>query len=267
MVRSIVLSLAFLLAHLPMQNLALGASGFLDVTSEPPGVSVFIDGKRMGSTPVTGVELSPGKHTLQGAKEGFGTATQKIKIESDEILKIRIIMKRSTGRAGEEIVIGQDFGNLLVINTLSGEFLTIDGEKKGEGSEKITGLSTGIHEIGVGDFRKKIKIYKDYLLKVRVDENGIVVLNDKDVLAKEVEEEERRRKEAKERKEQKKLANASALDDLEREYEELTRECEGGYGAKWENTLRTMFSKPERVRWCLERADNIRKRYSEIKSQ
>lgn len=64
--------------------------GYIDVTSEPVGATVLVDGKTAGTTPVRGFEVPVGKHTVSVSTEGFvgqerTITTVKGKTESIEL--------------------------------------------------------------------------------------------------------------------------------------------------------------------------------------
>ena len=63
----------------PTRTLQGGANqpGLLSVYSEPPTIDLWVDGKKMGKTPVTSIQLPPGEHILR-----LGDSEQKISITS-----------------------------------------------------------------------------------------------------------------------------------------------------------------------------------------
>jgi hypothetical protein len=160
---------------------AFCSMGYLDIISVPDGVNIYINGKFVGKTPITGLEVQSGEVRVRAIKEGYGTASKSINIKPDDITSLRIPMKPSkekTGKRQEEIVISQDVGALLVINQLGAVPVYIDGKKKGEGSISITDISTGTHDLKVGNVIKPIRIYKNHQLKVKAANEKIIVLND-----------------------------------------------------------------------------------------
>jgi len=159
---------------------AWAGNGYLDVTSEPDGVSMYVNGSSIGRTPISGVELPSGKYTLEGKKNGFGTSTNIIEVGQDQALSVNIRLIRSSGAAQRKLQLGQDFGSLLIINKIPNTEVFIDGDQKGMGTLKIAQISTGVHEVWVGPHAIRLKIYKSHLLKVQVDGLGFKVLNDKD---------------------------------------------------------------------------------------
>ena len=161
--------------------------GYLDVTSDPEGVIIFINGEKVGATPVTGLEVPSGKVNIRAMKKGYGTASQTIELNTDEVKTVRIRMvptAEETGKVQQEVVIEQDKGTLLIINQLGDLPVSIDGNVKGSGSMKVTGIATGTHKLTVSNYHQKVTIYKDYTLKVKISNEGIEVLNDLEEIKK-----------------------------------------------------------------------------------
>lgn len=209
--------------------------GYLDVISDPEGVKIFINGKEVGLTPITGVEVLSGKVTIKAMKDNYGAATEIINIGDDEVRRIKIHLQKTneiTGTPQDEIVIKQDTGDLLVINT-NDSLVSIDNKQKGKGSIKIKNIAAGKHLLSMGNFQKEINIYKGYLLKVKNSNDGILVLNDleeirikkkKDAIKNE---KERKKKDLRRKQEAEKIAAKKRKEEQMRSEVEKFRS--GGY--------------------------------------
>jgi hypothetical protein len=55
-------------------------SGYLDITGLPP-TKVLVDGKEVGTTPVSGLKLAPGNHDVTFVDESSGNRTMTVSIE------------------------------------------------------------------------------------------------------------------------------------------------------------------------------------------
>lgn len=55
----------------------------IEVTSEPPGATVVVDGTPVGPAPQT-VKLNPGPHTVKAMKSGYFPQEQKLVVTSGE---------------------------------------------------------------------------------------------------------------------------------------------------------------------------------------
>jgi TonB family protein len=69
---------------------AAPAQGGADVVSTPPGASVSVDGRPVGTTPLTGLKLKPGKRRLEVALDGHETWTQTVDVAAGETGRIEV---------------------------------------------------------------------------------------------------------------------------------------------------------------------------------
>jgi len=80
--------LRFVLARPPAP-----AQGAADVVSTPPGASVSVDGRPVGTTPLTGLKLRPGKRRLEVALDGHETWTDTVEVAAGETGRIEVRLK------------------------------------------------------------------------------------------------------------------------------------------------------------------------------
>lgn len=73
-----VLALSFALAAVAAAD---PAAVRLDITSQPSGASVCVDGETRGVTPLTLMDIAPGRHLMSVSLQGFRTADEFISIE------------------------------------------------------------------------------------------------------------------------------------------------------------------------------------------
>ncbi len=101
------------------------ADGLLTVSSEPSNAAVSIDGRYRGTTPVD-VELAPGSsYQLIVSKPGYGTARQRVAMETREGKSLRVKLK---ARVGELIIRPQP----------AGAEVFVDGQRVGVGEQALT---------------------------------------------------------------------------------------------------------------------------------
>jgi TonB family protein len=72
---------------------AVPAQGGADVVSTPPGASVSVDGRPVGTTPLRGLKLKPGKRRLEVALDGHETWTQTVDVAAGETGRIEVRLK------------------------------------------------------------------------------------------------------------------------------------------------------------------------------
>ncbi len=61
---------------------AAGEPGTITIDSTPVYATIYIDGKRIGETPLIDIKLAPGKHSVRAVSSSGGTKTLSITIES-----------------------------------------------------------------------------------------------------------------------------------------------------------------------------------------
>jgi tetratricopeptide (TPR) repeat protein len=85
LVFGVVVVLAFILAGaLLLRAFKASSAGSLNLSTEPSGVAVLIDGQPRGETPLSLRSLEAGQHTLTLTKEGYAPASQAFTISSEQ---------------------------------------------------------------------------------------------------------------------------------------------------------------------------------------
>jgi hypothetical protein len=76
-------------------------AGPLAVSSEPPGATVYLNGKMEGTTPLTITSIAPGEHTLMVAMEGYSDFTQTVTITAEgNTVSAALVPLKASGSAG-----------------------------------------------------------------------------------------------------------------------------------------------------------------------
>jgi len=73
-------------------------TGDLDLTSEPSGATVRLDGREVGNTPLTLERLPVGEHTLELDKDGVYTGRRQITIAANTLDKLSLTLDRLKGK-------------------------------------------------------------------------------------------------------------------------------------------------------------------------
>ena len=97
-------------------------TGSLTVRSDPNGAEVFLDTERVGTTPLTIPEVSPGTHVLLISLSGFEDHAAVVTVEPGKNAVYTAILHENMGRTGE-IAIGIPLdlaGGFNVAGTLAG---------------------------------------------------------------------------------------------------------------------------------------------------
>jgi len=111
--------------------------GDLEVTSEPPGASVFLDQEFQGVTPTTLGQLTRGSHQLRLAAAGCRDSTQVARI-SRRRAAVHVRLERVPPTAV-----------LVVRSEPSGAHVWVDGERRTQTPARIDSLSPGARELRV----------------------------------------------------------------------------------------------------------------------
>ncbi|MCX8083088.1 MAG: PEGA domain-containing protein [bacterium] len=137
--------------------------GFLRVTSIPDGVSIEIEGKNIGKTPLL-TTLKPGVYILKANLMGYATNSQEVKIVENEVTIVQINMTKETQK--KEVAVSEPkgikwTGNLTVITDLENTTIYLDGIKVTEVPPvTIKDIPIGIHTIILvsGDYADSARV-------------------------------------------------------------------------------------------------------------
>jgi len=143
---------------------AVVVNGFVTINS-PIASKVMIDGRPVGPTPVTSLELEPGKHTVEARADSYKPWKKEIKISRGKLITLTADMEPADG--------------VLQISVLpKGALVFINGEKLGKAPIK-TKLVAGDHKVtikkpGYHSFTEKIKIKsaKTVVISAKLDKLG-----------------------------------------------------------------------------------------------
>jgi len=77
------------------KDILAGARVSVEISSEPPGADIYVDGKFDSSTPAK-LLLSPGEHTIKIARLGFKGWERKIFVEPGAVKTLNAILERTS---------------------------------------------------------------------------------------------------------------------------------------------------------------------------
>lgn len=91
--------------HIHRLEQELGALGIqqVSVVTEPPGATIFVDGKARGVSPWTG-EIPLGRHQLLAELRGYGDAGTTITASPDRALDVNLVLEEKNSRRDEAAV-------------------------------------------------------------------------------------------------------------------------------------------------------------------
>jgi serine/threonine protein kinase len=68
----------------------------LDIVTDPPGASIFVNDRNMGVSPLKTFELKPGSYALAAKYDGYKPYSEKISILSNEVLVRKITLEKES---------------------------------------------------------------------------------------------------------------------------------------------------------------------------
>ncbi|MEA3286463.1 MAG: PEGA domain-containing protein, partial [Candidatus Marinimicrobia bacterium] len=112
------------------------AFGWLNLSSNPTGAQVLIDGRDMGTTPIEGYRLPSGNYVLSVRTEYYKEYQQMITVEDGKTLT-------------QDVALLADFGRLSVQGFPEGARITVDGKFRGKVPSIIEPVSVGSHKVKI----------------------------------------------------------------------------------------------------------------------
>ena len=130
----------------------------VNITTQPEGASVIVDGRDRGTTPITLFDLAPGRHHLKLRRAGY--------VERDRFFNT------SEGPFIEKSEVLEEIKGILLLKTEpEGCNILVDGVSMGQTPRLITTLSAkDVYEV-----RLRKAGYQDHVINVKFD--GRVPLN------------------------------------------------------------------------------------------
>ena len=143
-------------------------NGSLEISSNPSGADIYVDGKHCGKTPNYISEILIGKHELKLTKQGCASVTKTIIIKEGETLSVNEKLQTgkkiniSTDQSGDKIYVDGNYLGISPITTnLSYENHEIKAERNGKTVSKTISVAQN------GDDSVKLTFMIDITIKVK----------------------------------------------------------------------------------------------------
>ena len=141
-------------------------SGSLDISSNPKGADIYIDGSYRGSSPAVVPGLAPGTHTVRLQKAGY-----------DEFIRsVTIYAGQRTPLTANFVPAPPTVGSIEVGSSPAGASLYLDGHYMGltptGDTFDLTSVRPGLHTVQL-----TLDDYQTYTRTVQVNSGGIVTIN------------------------------------------------------------------------------------------
>ncbi len=109
--------------------------GTLEVRSDVPGADVFLNGKRVGTTPYKASDLTPGKYSVKVEKAGYKSFEKRVDLASKpQVVRAKLAAALAT---------------LRVEANVPGAQVLFDGKEQGTTPLEIPNVAPGRHELVV----------------------------------------------------------------------------------------------------------------------
>ena len=108
----------------------VSASGTIDITSEPAGAEVTVNGIVRGVTPITVDEVPRGRATVKFRLDGFAEEVRELAINAGDVQTLPIVLKGLPG-------------TLVLTSVPEGARFYVNDEAKGKGPVSVPGLKPG----------------------------------------------------------------------------------------------------------------------------
>ena len=118
------------------RELLIVDSGIIEVTSEPSGADVMVNGQPRGQTPLTVRDVPKGRATVTLQKEGFDDVTRELSMVAGES---QTLFVRMNGRPG----------TMLLSSVPDGARFYVNDQPQGKGPISLTNLKPGDYSIRV----------------------------------------------------------------------------------------------------------------------
>ena len=110
-------------------------TGTLEIRSDVSGADVFLNGKRVGTTPYKASGLTPGKYSVKVEKAGYTSFEKRVDLASkQQVVRAKLVAALAT---------------LHVEANVAGAKVLLDGEDRGTTPLELSNVSPGRHELAV----------------------------------------------------------------------------------------------------------------------
>ena len=141
----------------------------LNLTSQPPGVRIYVDEQLRGETPLTLTDLAPGEHRVRAELRGYEPQARTLRLDRNS-------------RLGDEFRMKKNSGKLVIITQPADAKVFVDGEEIGStraGASDVLSEALEVDFIAAGS--RQVKILREGFLPfeqtVRIEPNGVADIN------------------------------------------------------------------------------------------
>lgn len=125
-------------------------AGIIEITTDPEGAEVMVNGVPRGLSPVTVRDVPKGVVVVKVKKEGFAEETREVRVGAGDLLKLPVALKGQPG--------------MLVLSSIpDGARIYVDNDFRGTSPLSLPGLKPGVYDIraemdGYGTVTESVEI-------------------------------------------------------------------------------------------------------------
>jgi hypothetical protein len=142
--------------------------GSILVTSDPVGAEVYVDGKRVDTTPTVITGVAPGAHTVEVRKKGTPVWKQVVEVKPNAQVKVIAKLKKKERPKAVKT------GAVRVLSNVAKADVYVDGELKGQAPVTVKNLIPGDHLVEV---RAEGYLPKEMRVQVKPQQQSLVKLD------------------------------------------------------------------------------------------
>lgn len=141
----------------------------LSLTSQPPGVRIYVDDQLRGETPLTLTDLAPGEHRVRAERRGYEAQARTLRLDRNSRLTDEFRMQKNSGK-------------LVIVTQPADAKVFVDGEEIGAtraGASDVLSAALEVDFIAAGSRQVKIlrEGYLPFERTVRIEPNGVQDVN------------------------------------------------------------------------------------------
>lgn len=118
------------------------ARGRLLIRSNPSGASVYLNGRRRGTTPLALRDLAPGTYTVRLSRNGYTDTSQRVTVSGSSVRDVTVRLTRPSPPAPVRFT-----GSLYVDSRPRGARVILDGRQVGTTPMQIGDVRAGTHVV------------------------------------------------------------------------------------------------------------------------
>jgi serine/threonine-protein kinase len=120
--------------------------GRLLIRSTPSGATAFLDGRDVGTTPLTLRSVEPGAHTVRVLREGFGSQEQRVAVTAE---RPSHALTFELAPIPQPQAPGPTIATIIVESRPSGASVLLDGRNVGKTPLTLGSVSAGAHTVSI----------------------------------------------------------------------------------------------------------------------